>query len=134
MLPEIRNQEHLFAVPKFTITKGEVKDFIHKLKGFHEVFSGCFHRSESRGHFFRYMVGQFSELERKSIEPIALKVEDGIVRPMQRFISDAQWDDDKILNKYHNLVNEDLGRADGVLILDETGFIKKGNDSIGERF
>ena len=80
------------------------------------------------------MVGQFSELERKSIEPIALKVEDGIVRPMQRFISDAQWDDDRILNKYHNLVNEDLGTANGVLILDETGFIKKGNDSIGERF
>jgi SRSO17 transposase len=131
MLPEIRSQEHLFSVPKFTITKGDVKDLLHELTGFHEVFSDCFHRSESRGHFFRYMVGQFSELERKSIEPIALNVEDGNVRPMQRFISDAEWDDDKILNKYHYLVNEDMGTADGVLILDETGFIKKGNDSIG---
>jgi SRSO17 transposase len=131
MLPQIRNQEHLFAVPKFSITKGDVKDFIHELKGFHEVFIDCFHRSESRGHFFRYMVGQFSELERKSIEPIALKVEDGNVRPMQRFISDAEWYDGKILNKYHNMVNEDIGTVDGVLIFDETGFIKKGNDSIG---
>jgi SRSO17 transposase len=131
MLPEIRDQEHLFSVPKFTITKGDVKDLLHELKGFHEVFSDCFHRSESRGHFFRYMVGQFSELERKSIEPIALNVEDGNVRPMQRFISDAEWDDDKILNKYHSLVNEDMGTTNGVLIFDETGFIKKGNDSIG---
>jgi SRSO17 transposase len=131
MLPEIRDQEYLFTVPKFTITKGDVKSFTNELKGFHEVFSDCFHRSESRGHFFRYMVGQFSELERKSIEPIALKVKDGNVRPMQRFISDAEWDDDKILNKYHNLVNEDMGTTDGVLIFDETGFIKKGNNSIG---
>jgi SRSO17 transposase len=77
------------------------------------------------------MVGQFSELERKSIEPIALNVEDGNVRPMQRFISDAEWNDDEILNKYHNLVNEDLGTADGALIFDETGFTKKGDDSIG---
>jgi SRSO17 transposase len=131
MLPAIRNQEHLFSVPKFTITKGDVKDFIHELKGFHEVFSDCFYRSESRDHFFRYMVGQFSELERKSIEQIALKVEDGTVRPMQRFISDAEWDDKKILNKYHSFINEDMSTANGVLIFDESGFVKKGNDSVG---
>ena len=87
MLPEIRNKEHLFPVPRFTVAKGDVKDFIRERKGFHEVFIGCFHRSESRDHFFLYMVGQSSEVERKSIEPIALNVEDGNVRPMQRFIS-----------------------------------------------
>ena len=131
MLPETRDQEYLFSVPKFNIKKGDVENFINELKGFHEVFSDCFHRSESRGHFYRYMIGQFSKLERKSIEPIALNVEDGNVRPMQRFISDAEWNDGKILNKYHNLVNEDLSTADGALIFDETGFTKKGNDSIG---
>jgi len=131
MLPEIRSQEFLFDVPKFNIEKGDIEQFINELKGFHEVFSDCFHRSESRAHFYRYMVGQFSELEKKSIEPIALNVEDGNIRPMQRFISDAEWDDDKILNKYHNLVNEDMGAPDGALIFDESGFIKKGNESIG---
>ena len=131
MLPEIRNQDHLYSVPKFNVTGVDVKDFINELKGFHEVFSNCFHRSESRDHFFKYMVGQFSKLERKSIEPIALAVEDGNVRPMQRFISDAEWDDRQILNKYRNMVYEDMGSPDGVLIFDETGFIKKGNDSVG---
>jgi SRSO17 transposase len=131
MLPEIRNQEYLFSIPKFTVSKDDVKNFTNELKGFHQVFADCFHRSESREHFFRYMVGQFSELERKSIEPIALKVEDGNVRPMQRFISDAQWDEETILTKYHSLVYEDMGTTDGALIFDETGFIKKGNDSIG---
>ena len=69
MLPEIRSQEHLFPVPKFDVSNGDVEGFIDELKGFHEIFSDCFHRSESRDHFYRYMVGQFSELERKSIEP-----------------------------------------------------------------
>ena len=81
MLPEIRSQEHLFSVPKFSVSSSDVYNFINELKGFHEVFSDCFHRSESRGHFLRYMVGQFSELERKSIEPIALKVEDAMFAP-----------------------------------------------------
>lgn len=125
MLPEIRCQEYLFEVPKFDINASDVKNFMRELKGFHEIFSDCFHRSESRGHFFRYMVGQFSKLERKSIEPIALNVENGAVRPMQRFISDAEWDDDKILRKYHGLVNDDLGAANGALIFDESGFVKK---------
>ena len=39
------------------------------------------------------MIGQSSDREGKSIEPIALAVEDGNVRSMQRFISDAEWDD-----------------------------------------
>ena len=37
----------------------------------------------------------------------------------------------KILDKYRNMVAEDLGDPHGVLIFDETGFPKKGNDSIG---
>ena len=42
MLPQIRNQEHLFPVPKFTVSSDDVKNFTNELKGFHEVFSDCF--------------------------------------------------------------------------------------------
>jgi SRSO17 transposase len=77
------------------------------------------------------MAGQFSPLERKSIEPIALAVKDGNVRAMQRFVSDAEWDDDNIMTKYRSFINEDLGRPDAALIFDETSFVKKGQDSIG---
>ena len=109
----------------------DINDFIVELEGFHEIFKGCFHRSESRSHFFKYMVGQLSELERKSIEPIALNVKNGGVRAMQRFVSDAEWNDDKIMHKYRNMVNEDMGDCDGALIFDESGFLKKGKDSVG---
>jgi SRSO17 transposase len=104
---------------------------MNELKGFHEQFYDCFQRSESREHFLKYMAGQFSPLERKSIEPIALAVKDGNVRAMQRFVSDAPWDDERIGHKYRSLVNDDLGSPDGALIFDETSFVKKGQDSIG---
>ena len=53
------------------------------------------------------------------------------VRAMQRFVSDAPWDDEKIFRKYRSFVNEDIGTPDGAIIFDETGFVKKGDDSIG---
>jgi len=131
MLPATRYGEHLYSVPKFDLGKGDIKDFMNELSGFHEPFADFFQRSESREHFFNYMAGQFSPLERKSIEPIALAVKDGNVRAMQRFVSDAPWDDENMLTKYHSLINDDLGGPDGTLIFDESGFIKKGQDSIG---
>ena len=131
MLPVIRSDEHLYAVPKFDLGKEDINDFMHELKGFHEQFHDCFQRSESREHFFKYMAGQFSPLERKSIEPIAMAVKEGNVRTMQRFVSDAPWDDDKIITKYRNFVNEELGSPDGALLFDESGFVKKGQESIG---
>ena len=98
MLPECRQQEYLFPVPKFDVTQNDVDSFMDQLRCFHSEFRGCFQRSETRENVFRYMAGQFSELERKSIEPIALSVENGQVRSMQRAISDAVWDEDKLLS------------------------------------
>ena len=49
------------------------------------------------------MVGQCSKLERKSIEPMALQVEGGTIRGMQRFISDGRWDDEQMRWNYHHL-------------------------------
>jgi SRSO17 transposase len=131
MLPYPRCDEHLYPVPKFDLDRDDVADFIDELRGFHEQFSECFHRSESREHFFNYMAGQFSALERKSIEPIALALQNGNVRALQRFVSDAPWDDENIMTTYRRLVSDDLGSTDGALIFDESSFIKKGRDSVG---
>lgn len=131
MLPDSRQSDFQYSIPEFNLGQSEIDDFMNELKGFHEQFADCFLRSESREHFFRYMAGQFSELERKSIEPIAFSVEGGQVRAMQRFISDAPWDEDNIMIKYRNMVKDDLGHPSGAIIFDETGFVKKGKDSIG---
>ena len=131
MLPDIRQTDYLYQVPKFALDRDDIVDMANELKGFHENFADCFHRTESRHNFYRYMTGQFSHLERKSIEPIAIATEGGKIRAMQRFVSDAPWDDDRIMDIYRSLVNSDLGHPDGAIIFDESGFVKKGDDSIG---
>ena len=69
---------------------------------FHGEFSDFFLRSELRTNFFQYMVGQFSGLERKSIELIVLNVKNGKVRSMQRFISGVVWAENKMQSKYRS--------------------------------
>src|SRR5262244_1829627 len=131
MLPESRTPDEAFAIPRFELTPRDVEGFLDELQTFHDHFRSCFARSEPRGHFFNYMVGQFSALERKSIEPMALEVAGGNVRGMQRFISDNIWDEDKMRQTYHGLVAAEMGDPEGVLIVDESGFVKKGKESVG---
>src|ERR671938_224349 len=131
MLPACRTAGEPFAIPQFALTRSDIDSFLDELRRFHTAFRVCFTRQEPRDQFFHYMVGQFSALERKSIEPIALHVEGGKVRAMQRLVSEALWDEDAMLETYHGLVQDEMGEPDGVLIVDETGFAKKGHDSVG---
>ena len=131
MLPACRTAGEGFAIPAFDVVPGDVEGFMEELWAFQSVFHDCFARSEPRAYFFDYMVGQFSRLERKSIEPMALHVKGGTVRGMQRFLSDVRWDEEEMRWTYHQLVAEALGDPDGVLMFDETGFVKKGRDSVG---
>ena len=131
MLSATRCEGELYGIPKFTVDRGDVEGSMDELHGFHEQFRDCFMRSEPRENFFLYMAGQFSPLERKSIEPIALQVQDGDVRSMQRFISDVIWNEKAMIRRYHALVDEDLGDPEGILIFDESGFAKKGENSVG---
>jgi SRSO17 transposase len=131
MLPACRTAGEGFAIPTFDVVSSDVEGFMEELWEFQSTFHDCFARSEPRAHFFDYMVGQFSKLERKSIEPMALQVEGGTIRGMQRFISDVDWDEAQMRWNYHQLVAEEMGEPDGVLMFDETGFVKKGADSVG---
>jgi SRSO17 transposase len=131
MLPGNRTEGEVFSIPQFSLAQGDVEGFLHELRGFHEAFRDCFARREPREQFFGYMVGQFSALERKSIEPMALQVAGGNVRAMQRLISDVVWDEAQMRRTYHHLLTEDLGDGEGVLIFDESGFPKKGRESVG---
>ena len=131
MLPACRTGSEGFAIPTFAVVPSDVEGFMDALQEFQGVFHDCFVRSEPRAHFFDYMVGQLSPLERKSIEPMALHVEGGTVRGLQRFLSDVVWDEEHMRWTYHQVVADEMGDPDGVLMFDETGFVKKGQDSVG---
>jgi SRSO17 transposase len=131
MLPRCRCLDEPYPVPKFSLVEQDVKALTAQLREFLTEFDECFSRSEPRENLHRYLVGQFSQVERKSIEPIALRVEGGEVRSMQRFISDVVWDEPELIKKHHAVVSNDMGDPAGVLIFDESGYVKKGADSAG---
>jgi SRSO17 transposase len=114
-----------------TLDASDVEGLMDELQGFHTAFRECFARSAPRAHFFHYRVGPFSDLDRHSIEPMALQVEGGNVRARQRCLSEAVWDDVQRLRTYHRLVDEDLGAPEGVVIFAKSGFPKKGHDAVG---
>src|SRR4029450_3108708 len=131
MLPRCRTAGEPFVIPTFDVQVSDVEGFMDELQEFQSVFHDCFTRSETRAHFLDYMVGQYSPLARKSIEPMALAVEGSRIRSLQRFLSETMWDEEQMRWNYHQLVAGELGEPDGVLMFDESGFVKKGNDSAG---
>src|SRR6185437_12764234 len=97
-----------------------------ELDRLHERISGRFARAEPRARVRRYVSGLVAGLERKNGWTLAEQA--GEVSPdgMQRLLRRADWDVDGVRDDIRDYVVEHLGDAGGVLIADETGFIKKG--------
>src|SRR4030095_4851958 len=131
MLPACRSAGEEFTIPTFDVVPRDVEGFMDELREFQSAFHDCFARSEPREHFFDYMVGQCSALERKSIEPMALQGAGGNIRGLQRFIRAVAWDAAQRLWVSHHLGADDLGDPHGVLMFDESGVVKKGKESVG---
>ncbi len=93
-----------------------------------------FQRREQREAAHSYLQGLLATLPRKSIEPMVLAV-DGVapkaVRAMQSFISEGQWNDERLMQQHWKEVETDLGAADGVLMVDGSDFPKQGVHSVG---
>jgi len=118
--------------PAQNLAPRDVAALADELVAYHARFAPLFRRREQRHWALQYLRGQLLDLERKSIEPMALALEGGNVQAMQQFISDGAWDDDRILQAHQHLVAETLGDPEtGVLILDSTEFPKQGTHSVG---
>jgi len=77
-----------------------------------------------------FLRGLLSDLERKSIEPIAERLGQ-YRRPLQYFIGESDWDHRPLLDRLCEDVVKDLGEENGVLVIDPSAFPKKGKDSVG---
>src|SRR5215208_6572236 len=108
----------------------EVQDWAVGLEEVHARIAGRFARAEPRARVLAYLRGLLDQLERKNGWPLAEAA--GEVSPdgMQRLLRTADWNADAVRDELRNYVVERLGPG-GVLIVDETGFIKKGTRSAG---
>jgi SRSO17 transposase len=91
-----------------------------------------FHRPEVRERAERYLAGLLARVERKNGWQLAETIGEPHPRSVQRLLSAAVWDADAVRDDLRSYVIDHLGDAiSGVLIIDDTGFVKKGEKSCG---
>ena len=90
-----------------------------------------FARAEPRQRALAYVRGLLGEVERKNGWQLAEHAGEATPDGMQRLLATARWDPDQLRDDLRTLVVEHLGDPAAVLVVDETGFIKKGRTSVG---
>jgi SRSO17 transposase len=113
------------------VTVDVVQAWGSNLEDLFACFAGRFSRVEPRRYAQAYVRGLLAPLERKNGWTLA---EAGGLRSpngLQDFLQSPAWDPDLVRDDVREYVVEHLGEPDGVLITDETGFVKKGRRSAG---
>ena len=97
----------------------------------HQCILGRFRRPEHRRRALDYLKGLLSPLVRNKGWQLAEQAGDATPDGVQRLLPSYRWDADLVRDDLREYVVDHLASADGVLVVDETGFLKKGNKSAG---
>ncbi len=97
----------------------------------HTRIAPRFARAEARTRVRRYLDGLLAPVERKNGWQLAEHLGEAGPQGVQRLLNAADWDANAVRDDLSAFVVEHLGDAEGVLIMDETGFLKKGTKSVG---
>ncbi len=110
---------------------GSVSDWREALEGMRAFVAPAFNRSEQRASAGAFIDGLLSGVERKTGWMLA--EEAGLARPyrIQSLLGRSSWSADALCERVRSYAIEALGDPDGVLVVDETGFLKKGVHSVG---
>lgn len=108
-----------------------VENWAKGLEALKERISSRFVRAEPRERAIAYMQGLMSNIPRKNGWQLAEYTGDVTPDGMQRLLNAAAWDVDGVRDDLRNYVIEELGTAEATLVIDETGFLKKGMHSVG---
>ena len=109
----------------------EVARWAEGIERVHECIAGRFRRPEPRRRALDYLRGLLSRVERKNGWQLAEQAGDATPDGVQRLLYNYRWDADQVRDDLRDYVVEHLGDAGGVLVVDETGFLKKGDKSVG---
>src|ERR687894_3241157 len=109
----------------------EIRGCAVGLSALHQRISKHFARAEPRQLAYDYLRALISPIERKNgwqiAEHLGATTPDGV----QRLLATAHWDADQVRDDLQRYVVEYLGDPEAVLVIDETGFLKKGTKSVG---
>jgi SRSO17 transposase len=99
---------------------------------FHREFASLFGRKEAQQRSEQYLRGLLvQQTDRRNAENISEAVDGATPRSLQRFLTESPWSDEPVIDQLQAYVGQLLNSSDGVFVLDETGFPKKGKKSVG---
>src|SRR5215213_8983834 len=114
-----------------TVDRRTVRSWIEELDTVSERIAPRFARSELRERARSYLRGLLSGAERKNSWRLAEVAGNTTPYGLQHLLGRANWDADEVREDLREYVLDRLGDEDVVLVVDETGFIKKGQKSVG---
>jgi SRSO17 transposase len=109
----------------------EVRAWAAGLEALHARIAGRFARAEPRRRALAYLRGLLGNVTRKNGWQLAEHAGEATPDGMQRLLATADWNPDLVRDDLRAYVVEHLGDPGAVLVVDETGFLKKGTTSVG---
>jgi SRSO17 transposase len=109
----------------------QVQEWAAELEALCERIAPRFGRVEVRRRAGAFLGGLLAGVERKNSWQLAEHAGETTPEGMQRLLNHARWDPDEVRDDLRSHVVERLGDPGGVLVVDETGFCKKGTKSAG---
>ena len=104
---------------------------VYEVQDFHAYFGPLFGRRESRDHSRHYLQALLVQSgERRNAENLSETVP-ASARAMQRFLTEAPWDDDLVTGHLQEYLGPRLEHAEAVWVLDGSDFPKQGRKSVG---
>ncbi len=129
-MPLLDHPEAQAILADAVVTPDAIAGQGERLTSFLRRYLPRFYRVEQRVTAALVIRGRLGGLERKTSEPIA--IEAGLPRkPIQFFVGAGRWDDEAVMVELRQHVREELADPDGVVIIDPSGFPKKGAESCG---
>ncbi len=112
-------------------TRATVERWADEVEAVAERIGPRFARSEPRRRVIGYVRGLLGDAERKNGWQLAEHLGEATPDGVQHLLARADWDADAVRDDLAGYVQQHLGDPDGVLVVDETGFLKKGTKSCG---
>jgi SRSO17 transposase len=111
-------------------------DVLGRLEDYVALFAADFGYITRRHWAEVYLQGLFLDGERKSIQPLSHRVtvpgwHGDTEQALQKFVNQSGWDEQAVLRTYRQVLAEALADPAGVIVIDDTGFPKKGRHSVG---
>jgi SRSO17 transposase len=114
-----------------TVARTMVRSWSGELDALSERIAPRLARSEVRKRAQAYLRGLLASVERKNSWQLAEVAGDATPYGLQHLLGRANWDADELRDDLREYVLERLGDEKAVLVVDETGFLKKGKESVG---